>query len=283
MAFDYTGFAAIPGIDDIRENVEATITWGNWNHNKSFVVPTILDGAIRDLGADPTTLIRPGLILGQIRATKKCVAWDATATNGAEEIYGVLLWDAVSQQLGSNKDRWFGFALIGGNIKASSLIIDGAASTAGIDGKPLEHYVRGLMSGRFIFDDAYHQWSGSPLMGGWKAIKAKTTDYTVVDQDNGTLFTTLGAAGAVNFTLPAHASNQGQRYGFYSAADQNLTVTSATAATIICFNDLAADSVAFSTSSEKIGGMFEVIGLDNNKWIVLPRLGADTQTITVAT
>lgn len=280
MAFDFTGFAAIPGIDTIRENVENVITWGNWNYNKAFVVPTLLDGTIRDLGASPTTTIRPGLILGQKRADKKCLAWNPANTDGTEEIYGVLLWDAIAQQLGSDKDRWFGFALIGGNIKAGSLIIDGASSTLGIDGKPDEHYVRGLMSGRYIFDDSYHQWVGGTLMGGWKKIMAKTTDYTVLEVDNGALFTNNGAAGAVNFTLPAITNSRGQRFGFYVATDQTLTVTSAAGNDLLMYNDIAGSSVSFGTASRKVGGMFEVIGMDNTKWMVRTSMADAAQTIT---
>jgi hypothetical protein len=283
MAFDFTGFAAIPGTDDIRENVETAITWGVWNHNKAFIVPTILDGSIRDLGASPTTLLRPGLLLGQIRSTQKCVAWNSDNTDGSEEIFGVLLWDAVAQQLGVDKDRWFGFALIGGNIKASSLIVDGAASTAGIDGHVKEHYVRGVLSGRYVFDDNYHQWSGSPLMGGWKAIRTRAAAATtVLEADNGTLFTTVGSVAGNTFTLPAITNSMGQRYGFYCGADQNLTIASAAAGDLICLNNLTADSVTFSTAGHLIGSMFEVIGLDNASWLVIPHLADDGVIVTVA-
>ena len=59
-------------------------------------------------------------------------------------------------------------------------------------------------------------------------------------------------------------------------------VRSAAAGDLIAFNNAAADSVAFSTASEKIGGFFEVIGLDNASWMVIPRLGQDSQTVTIA-
>jgi len=282
MAFDFTGFAAIPGMDAIRENIETVITWGPWEYNKAFVVPTLLDGAARDLGADPTTLLRPGLLLGMNRTSLKVSEFDPAAADGTQDLFGVLLWDSVSQQLGTDKDRWFGFALVGGNIKASSLIIPGAASTAGIDGKALEHYIRGIASGRYLFDDFYHQWTGGPTMGGWKAIVDKVADYTIVEADNGTLFTNLGDADAIEFTLPAIANSKGQRYGFYAAADFELKVSSAAASDLICFNNAAASSVSYATASEIIGGGFELLGLDNNKWMVIPHLAADSQTITIA-
>ena len=279
MAFDFTGFAAIPGIDDIRENIEAEITWGPWEYARSFIVPTFLDGAARDLGADPTTLMRPGLLLGQNRTTKKTSAWNPAGTDGTQDLFGVLLWDAITQQFGVDKDRWFGFALVGGNIKAKSLIIPGPGSTAGLAGKPLEHYVRGLLTPRYLTDDMYHQYSGSSLMGGWKAIHTVSANTVVSPQDNGTLFVVEG--GNVDFTLPAIANSQGQRYGFYVASDHNMLVQSAAAGGLIVYNNVAADSVAFSTAGEKIGGYIEVIGFDNSKWLTMMHLANEAQTITI--
>ena len=74
---------------------------------------------------------------------------------------------------------------------------------------------------------------------------AKTADYTCVRGDSGTIFTTRGAAGAVIFTLPA--VTQGWWAIFVAGAAQNLTVTNAVADTLICFNDIAADSLIIDT------------------------------------
>ena len=271
--FDFSGFAHTPGMDGLRQTVESVIGWGPWDHNRAFIAPVILDGASLDAGGTPTTLIRPGLLLGQNRTTLKCKEWNPTGTDGSQDLYGVMLYDASTQLFGANQDRWFGFALVGGNVKASSLIIPGNAS-AGIDGDANEHYVRAAMSGRFMFDDYPHQWPNSP----WKNYQAKTANYTVVDQDNGTFFTTLGASGAVTFTLPAVASAKGQRYLFYNAVDQNMTVQSAAANGLITFNNAAASSVAFSTAGNKIGAAVEVIGISGSKWLVRPS-GANTMTV----
>lgn len=111
-------------------------------------------------------------------------------------------------------------------------------------------------------------------------VVAKTSDYTVLASESGTLFTTEGATANVNFTLPSAAD--GLVYWFFAAEDYNLTVTADTADTLIAFNDVAADSVAFSTASEKIGGAFMVFS-DGSKWMVSGLLGDDAQTITVAT
>lgn len=119
-------------------------------------------------------------------------------------------------------------------------------------------------------------------MGGRAPIMlAKTSSYTVTAADSGTVFHTTGAGGAVVFTLPA--INTGPwHFLFINGADQDMTITSATADTIVTYNDLNADSVAFSTSSEKIGGAVEV-WCDGTTLFVLGRPATIYQTITIAT
>lgn len=124
-----------------------------------------------------------------------------------------------------------------------------------------------------------------PLINGMgrraPIMQVKTADYTVTAADSGTVFHTTGASGAVVFTLPA--INTGPYHLlFINGADQNMTVQSSTADTIVTYNDLAADSVAFSTSSEKIGGAFEV-WCDGTTLFVLGRPATIYQTITIAT
>lgn len=123
----------------------------------------------------------------------------------------------------------------------------------------------------------------TPLVGGlpirWS--EAKTADYTCTKYDSGTIFHTTGATAAVNFTLPKIADGPFY-FLFVNGADQNMTVTAGTADTAVTFNDLAADSVAFSTSSEKIGGVIEVF-CDGTTLFVLPRLASEAQTVTIAT
>lgn len=282
--FEYTGFGAIPGIDDIRQNFEAALTWGPWDYNKAFIVPVLLSGAARDAGnTEDTTVLRPGLLLGQARSAGnfKVKEWSPAATgNGDEYLFGVLLWDAKTQQLGTNKDRWFGYAMVGGHVKSAGLIIPGNAS-AGLDGDANEYYSKSLLSSRFVLDDMYHEIPGSASMGGWRAILAKTSSYTIVEADHGTLFTNYGASGSVTFTLPAITNTKGMRFGFYVAADQTVIVASAAAAGLITFNNAAAASVALQTSSEKLGGMIEVIGMGSSKWMVILHT-EETQTVTVA-
>jgi hypothetical protein len=123
----------------------------------------------------------------------------------------------------------------------------------------------------------------TPYVGGlaFRWTEAKTASYTCTKQDSGTIFHTTGATAAVTFTLP-QISDGPFYFLFICGADIGMTVTAATADTAVTFNDLAADSVAFSTSSEMIGAQIEVI-CDGTTLFVLPRLASEAQTVTIAT
>ncbi len=112
-------------------------------------------------------------------------------------------------------------------------------------------------------------------------MEAKTASYTCTKYDSGTIFHTTGATAAVVFTLP-QISDGPFWFMFINGADVDMTVTSAVADTEVTFNDLNADSVAFSTSSEKIGGVVEVY-CDGTTLFVIPRLASEGQTVTIAT
>jgi hypothetical protein len=112
--------------------------------------------------------------------------------------------------------------------------------------------------------------------------EVKTAAYQVTKEDNGTIFLTTGATAAVVFTLPP-ISDGPFWFLFVNTADVDMTVTAKVADTLITYNDLAADSIAFSTSSEKIGGAVEVI-CDGTSLIGLPRFADGRyQTATIAT
>lgn len=111
--------------------------------------------------------------------------------------------------------------------------------------------------------------------------EAKTAAYQVTKEDSGTIFHTTGATAAVNFTLPPITDGPFW-FMFVCGADIGMTVTAKAADTAVTFNDLAADSVAFSTSSEMIGGVVEVI-CDGTTLFVLPRLASEAQTVTIVT
>lgn len=109
---------------------------------------------------------------------------------------------------------------------------------------------------------------------------AKTASYTVLNTDAGTLFTNVGAGGAVTFTLPAlAAANVNAVWGFYATVAQNLIIA-APANKLVALNNSTATSLTFSTASQIIGAYVEV-------WLNLAGTfyyyrAAGTQTQTIA-
>lgn len=118
-----------------------------------------------------------------------------------------------------------------------------------------------------------------------RTVSAKTSAYTLTVEDNGKVFTNRGAAGSVTFTLPAVSSTfTGFHARFIAVAAQNIVI-SATAGEMVALNDATANSVAFQTASEIIGGGFEVV-CDGTSWLVFPSIwdnGTVVSTITVTT
>jgi hypothetical protein len=264
----------LPGIHETVEVAEGQVWWGG-DANRPVVVPVFLDGAARDNGNTPTTVLRPGLLMGIVTSTRKWKQWDPNATDGTEHIAGVLMYASQTQSNGADADRWFGYAMVRGGLKAACLIIPGSASP-GINGSANELFVRALLtqSGRFILDD---EFQGSPF-GGWQRVVAKTANYTLVEADNNTLFTNTGATGAVTFTLPT--PRLGFRCGFFVAADQNVTVTGTPANSLVVLNNASATNVVVGTAGEKVGAMLEVIQT-GSKSLVIPHLW-EAQTVTIS-
>lgn len=259
---DFYPSSAMPGPSAVSTTNERSALLGpiTWYLLKGIVV----DSSASDATNSPTTELRHGLLLGKVTSTGRYQHYQPDGTTGVQLCEG-FLWEArrTIDSEGNSVNRPAQM-VIAGYVKADQLLL-------------LDQQARGQMFGRFIFDDS--------LLGnscGWRQVIAKTADYTVTTTDNNTIFTNKGAAGAVNFTLPTIA--KGLRYRFFVEADQNVTVTAATADTLVVFNDAAADSIAFSTANEKVGGCIEVFSnSDASKWLVFVMLGAETQTPTIAT
>lgn len=286
----FGGWMAGPGINAPVETAENTFYWNN--HYLNVFDQGNFDTSTTDGGNTTTTVLRPGLLLGKVYSTGLVTDWNPAGTDGSQYIWGVLTTGmSMTDSLGATGVKRFrGGLMIRGAVKPSKLLIGGNASY-GIVGDTYELLVRTQLAQRgfLLLDDPVTDslLANSKFFGNFTHLQAKTADYTVKAYESGTLFTTRGASGAVNFTLPTTAT-LGLHYGFYCAADQNLTVTSGTTDKIVAINDLAADSVAFSTSSLKIGGMIEVFG-DGTGWLTRISAGQTSdgttsgQLVTVAT
>lgn len=111
-------------------------------------------------------------------------------------------------------------------------------------------------------------------------IKKISASATLTAADSGTIYHVTGATAAVTVTLPAISTGPFS-FLIINGSDVDLTVAAGTADTAVTFNDLAADSVAFSTSSEKIGGAVEVY-CDGVTLFVLGRICSSYQNVTIA-
>jgi hypothetical protein len=273
MSFEFTGAFAVPSIQTYLETYENQF-WFDRYENQIWT-GVIIDGASVDTGnTNYTDILRPGLLLGRVTSTEKLKQWSPTATDGTQEVFGILGLGSKMHRLGTDTDRWLGQVMVAGYVKADRLLIPGNSSL-GIASDANEWLIRSQMFRRFVFSDML--FGLGHAFGGWRKITAKTADYTVVDADNNTFFTTEGATGAVIFTLPT-TPKLGLRYMFYNSEDQDMTVAAA-ANTAITYNDVTATSVKVGTANQKAGSGFEAIG-DGTKWIIVCHC-APAATVTV--
>jgi len=286
----FGGAMAAPGINAAIGNVENTFYWNN--HYSNMFDQGNFDSTTADSGNTVSTVLRPGLLLGKVYSTGKLKQWDPAATDGTQYIFGILDNPglAMTDSLGTARGRWRGGIMVRGAVKLDRLLIAGNASF-GVTGNANEYIIRAQLqaAGFLILDDpvSASMLASGVFMGGYRHIVAKTADYTVKAYESGTLFTTRGAVGAVNFTLPT-AVTAGLWYGFYNIANQNLTVTAGTVDTMVAINDATARSVSFQSANLKIGGMFEVFS-DGTGWLTRVSAGQTSdgttsgQLVTVAT
>ena len=110
--------------------------------------------------------------------------------------------------------------------------------------------------------------NSDPVFDLYVQETAKTANYQIVAGDNGTLFTNAGAVGAVTFTLPALAIGP-MLFGFMVIADQTVTIASSEGDNIVTPNDASADSLAFQTPGDRVGGYVELFtNAAGTKWYV---------------
>lgn len=111
-------------------------------------------------------------------------------------------------------------------------------------------------------------------LGHRRLVTAKTTNYTVVNADSGTLFTNAGAAGSVNFTLPTAVA--GLTYSFYVDANQTLTITAGSSTTIRNASTVSSSAGTFSTNT--VGNFLKITAISTTQWICESITGTWTVT-----
>lgn len=119
---------------------------------RATIVTRILAGTARDAVNTPTTTLRGGMVLGQITASKKLAQYNAGATDGSQNPVGILLDDVrVIDESGNNEDQTVRI-LVSGDIRASQLLIQGAAFV-GHTNEAAARTALKAVGKCFIFDD----------------------------------------------------------------------------------------------------------------------------------
>lgn len=237
MSFRNDLAGGVPGFSDAVTSYETAIGWGK--PEQAVIIGGNLVSTAVDAGNTPTSILRRGLLLGKITATGKLKEYDPDGTNGSQVVFGVLLADYRITDLDGTARDLFTWVLVGGPVQAANLIL-------------LDAQARSQMRGRFMFDDdpankaAYLPWQREIVLG-----TAGSNTYTLTSADNGALLVTGDATAAQTVVLPTRAA--GLTFEFLNVVNQDLTINSAAGDDIVALNDAAADSLAFSTASQKIG------------------------------
>jgi len=115
-----------------------------------------------------------------------------------------------------------------------------------------------VTSGSVVTSYTDHRVTGMSGKNTSQVMTSTTTPLTLTAVHYGmTLF--YSPAGSAAITLPANGATTGSRIEVVVLTDQTVTISSATADTLITRGDLTADSVEFSTASNKIGARVEFI------------------------
>lgn len=259
---------AVPGFDTLKETEEVQI-WGtgpDLNHQR-FEQKVHIKSTSVDSGNTPTTTLRGGFLLARKASDGLEYAYDPDANDGTQLPIGVLeKHTSMLDRYGTAQDK-VKVAMKGGLIKDITDLI-------GYDNQAIGVLLR---TGFHLMQAEPH---GSLFLPRHRKRQIKAADYTVVAADDGDLF--LATTGAVTFTLLTKAN--GLSFEFLQTTDNNMVIASAGSADdILTIHDAGADTITFSTASQKIGSRIRVmcVYVDTAgalKWIV-ENLGGTTMTI----
>lgn len=249
--FDENSYMS-PGVTALDNSIDWSGTFGRpesiwfWGDKR-------ISGAARDAGHSTTTILRPGLLMGVVTATKLWKEWNPSGTDGSQWIRGVLMNAVQTQRAGSNQNRFVGRIAQFGDFKGAQLLIPGE-STYGIVGKDSEFLVRDGLIGQFRLDDFQANQIRTAI------ITADTTlDYTY----HGALITNLGAGASVALTLPT--PRPGFRLRFLTAAAYTMVLNSSASNEFIPQSGTPATSVTLSAS---VYGISELVGISTSLYSI---------------
>ena len=249
----FAGFGNAPGIGAAVETFEQAITWGR--QASLIYAPVVISSTATDPTNVPTTLLRPGLCMGIITATGQWSNYSASNSDGTQIAQGILPvgFQMVDPFTQLTQTKAWGM-LVGGAIKAANII-------------GLDNNARAQLSPRFLFDDFLQGVPNDNYRFPWNSFVSKTASYAIQPTDNFTLFDNTGAAGPITFTLPPILN--GYSIGIRVVTNQNVLVTSNEGANIIALNNASANTLAYQTGAQLIGGYMALFtNPQGTKWIL---------------
>lgn len=275
MSFGFSGTNMIAGQQDALENTENEVWWGTKPDNIVRRGSIILSSAV-DAGNTPTTILRPGLIMGGPNAAEKIKEWAPTAADGTENIYGILLREIDMLYAGVAADRHGPNIMVAGPLIAGKVLVPGEAAN-GLSGKANEYLFRRLVSNRFLMDDDISGVHSARAGLDYRQVRdigaaeaAGDDAYQVLAADDNVLFTNLGEDASMAFTLPAIATvGPGFRVGLLVMVAQEVVLTSSDGSDIVCDNNLAGSTVTLTTANEELGRLLEVVAISATKWLCI--------------
>ena len=278
------GGCGIPGIGSEISVAESELLWGAGQaRNAVLSQGGVFSGAIRDAGNTPTTVIRPGLLVGKLDSNGKYEEWDADAADGTQNLAGVLDVELRAQDFNAtNADRVYAVMVARAPLKARKLLIQGAALVGHVD----EYLARRQLhyAGFVLDDDPFGYLTG--LVPRFASVTGVTDTLTAAE--NGS-FIAYSNAASVTVTLPA--IKPGLEYTLIRTGDEEFIVASGEGDNVIAGNDLSADSVTFTTAGEHLGCTIRVRSIYVGtalKWLMdivtVPLgVGLDAWTYSIAT
>jgi len=249
-----------PGFQAASDAAETEVLWsGRRGQDLAATRKITLLGTAADAGNTPTTTLRGGNVLAIVDASGKANTYSADANDGRQIAVGILE-HAQDMLVGGVATDRFTQMLVHGLVRDGELV--------GLDPRAKQQ-----LGQRFVFDRENSPQAG--VLMHPRGIYRKSANYTVVADDNGLLFL---ADAAVTFTLPT--KQNGLAFRFAQTANANLVI--AGSGDIVHKGNAAANSVTFSTTSEKIGSHVLVECLytaaGTLKWLVT-NLGGTTATV----
>ncbi len=258
-------YGAGPGIGARESSItEKAVVWGGVDFIRD-VNNLLIDSTAVDAANSPVTELRAGLLLGKKTSDSMLYEWDAEAVDGTELVYGVL-YRGISMLNASGvvEDKTGHVLLHDMGLIVADLLIKGTAFTSHAD----EHLARRQLAARgFRLDDDIHGGGrslGTPIAN----LNITAATLTPTTAQNGYRFL-LSNAASTTVTLPT--LEPGLVYDFLRIGDEEMIIASAAGGDVIAGNDLAANSITFTTAGEHIGANVRVESIRYGttlKWLV---------------